>query len=55
MFKILKRVILLAILITFVQAAFWPWEGKEEKKKSKSSKKSRRSKEASGETYDVES
>lgn len=59
MIKTLKRVILLAILIGLVQAAFWPWEGKEEKddnaaqKKSKRSKRSRSKKEEVEPSYDV--
>lgn len=52
MLKSLKRVILLAILITLVHASFWPWEDEaKDKKKSKKSKKSR-NKEAD-ENYDV--
>ena len=54
MIKTLKRVILLAILIGLAQAAFWPWEGKDEAaKKSKKSKKSRSKQEEVEQNYDV--
>jgi hypothetical protein len=38
MIKTLQRVILLIALITFVEAGFWPWEGKDDRKSKKAKK-----------------
>ena len=38
MIKTLQRVILLISLITFVEAGFWPWEGKDDRKSKKAKK-----------------